>query len=150
MSEVNERYTVATLRRMADVKTSALYSQRMTLHDAADLIERLQAETAKLTVACAIYELEAAGLREQLDEARKNAPITSPLPFPAIWHALHRKRGTTYWVHGYGRLQTDVPIADMTEVVVYRSEDDGSIWVRPVREFEDGRFKVLNPKGDGE
>ncbi len=37
----------------------------------ADLIERLQAENAKLTVACAAYELEASGLREQLAAARE-------------------------------------------------------------------------------
>lgn len=36
-------------------------------------IERLQAENAKLTVACATYEVEAAGLRQQLAEARNKA-----------------------------------------------------------------------------
>lgn len=91
----------ASLRRMADVETSVLYSQRTTLIGAADEIERLRvekatvtaaygdkcdalldavieredlkAETAKLTVACATYEAEAAGLREQLAGARGKA-----------------------------------------------------------------------------
>lgn len=38
----------ASLRRMADVETSVLYSQRTTLIGAADEIERLQAENAAL------------------------------------------------------------------------------------------------------
>lgn len=62
----------ASLRRMADVETSVLYSQRTTLIGAADEIERLQAENAKLTVACAALEVEAAGLREQLAGSDEN------------------------------------------------------------------------------
>ncbi|MBX8828237.1 DUF1653 domain-containing protein, partial [Ochrobactrum sp. SFR4] len=36
-------------------------------------------------------------------------------------------------------------IADMREVVIYRSVDDGSLWVRPREEFDDGRFIALAP-----
>lgn len=55
----------------------------------------------------------------------------------------HVKRGGTYAVLGRGKVQTDTPLADYAEVVAYRSEDDGMLWVRPVSEFEDGRFDAL-------
>jgi hypothetical protein len=52
----------------------------------------------------------------------------------------HKKRGSEYAVIGHGKIQTDVPLKDYDEVVVYQSED-GTIWVRPVSEFMDGRFE---------
>ncbi len=51
----------------------------------------------------------------------------------------HVKRGTEYAEIGRGKLQTDTPLSDYAELVVYQC-DDGAIWVRPVTEFEDGRF----------
>ena len=56
----------------------------------------------------------------------------------------HIKRGTLYKVIGHGALQTEFPLHDYDDVVVYQSEKDGSIWVRPVSEFYDeDRFTVL-------
>lgn len=67
----------------------------------------------------------------------------------------HKKRGTTYTLIGYGRMQAErweivhelpsepIQPADMAEVAIYRSVDDDSLWVRPREEFEDGRFETL-------
>lgn len=60
----------------------------------------------------------------------------------------HLKRGSTYSLVGDGRVQTEVPLRDMDEVVIYRSEEDGTLWVRPPTEFHDGRFSRILEGGD--
>ncbi|MGO7560505.1 dATP/dGTP pyrophosphohydrolase domain-containing protein [Rhizobium johnstonii] len=60
----------------------------------------------------------------------------------------HHKSKGTYAVLATGNMQTSVPISDYEPVTVYRSEADGSVWVRPTEEFEDGRFDDL-PDADG-
>ncbi|MER8667687.1 hypothetical protein NKH45_10795 [Mesorhizobium sp. M1156] len=77
----------------------------------------------------------------------------------------HKKRGTDYVLIGIGKMQAedwctveretvtfcgdlrdivDVgPSIDMREVAIYRSVDDGALWVRPREEFDDGRFESL-------
>jgi hypothetical protein len=60
----------------------------------------------------------------------------------------HKKRGSTYAEIGEGRIQTSEPLTDHAEVVIYRSEDDGELWVRTKSEFHDGRFEPVAPAGD--
>jgi hypothetical protein len=82
----------------------------------------------------------------------------------------HKKRGSEYVLIGYGKMQSEhwreieqfnglangttrnrqIESIDMREVAIYRSVDDGSLWVRPREEFEDGRFTALTPPPSGE
>ena len=67
-----------------------------------------------------------AGLEDQLD---------APCPFrPTHRHA----KGGLYRVIGEGIWE-----ADRTEAVIYQ-DSDGTIWVRPRAEFEDGRFSKVD------
>lgn len=67
------------------------------------------------------------------------------LPSDAII-VKHKKRGSTYEILGIGKMQTEFAKdgIDMAEVVVYKSMSDGSFWVRPVDDFNDGRFEIVN------
>lgn len=61
----------------------------------------------------------------------------------------HIKRGSFYKVLGIGRVQADTPLTDNAEVIVYQSEQDNSIWVRPAAEFEDpSRFRKIKDDWD--
>lgn len=61
----------------------------------------------------------------------------------------HKKRGSEYALIGFGKMQSESWVedvgsrVDMREVAIYRSVDDGSLWARPVEEFNDGRFETL-------
>lgn len=55
-----------------------------------------------------------------------------------IW--LHVKSGGLYMI----LCDTALLEANMSEVIIYKSLWDGSIWVRPSSEFHDGRFRNIN------
>lgn len=79
----------------------------------------------------------------------------SPAP-QSGWRPTHRhvKRGSEYQLLGMGKMQAKdwraggkallYPV-DMTAVAIYQAKD-GSLWVRPREEFEDGRFAPLPPE----
>ena len=55
----------------------------------------------------------------------------------------HKKRGTTYEEIGRAELQIAAgAVFEGDTLVVYRGED-GKLWARGEREFEDGRFERL-------
>lgn len=57
----------------------------------------------------------------------------------------HVKRGTSYRVLGVGKIQTETPLRDHAEIMIYQGETDGLLWVRSLEEFWDGRFEPLEP-----
>lgn len=76
-----------------------------------------------------------------------------PAAEPAKTTHRHKKRGTEYVLIGYGKMQAEnwfdlttptLTEVSMHEVAIYRSVDDGTLWVRPREEFEDGRFEPLS------
>lgn len=54
---------------------------------------------------------------------------------------VHIKRGTVYETVGEGVVQCDRPMADYDKVMIYRDPYSGHLWVRPIAEFNDGRFR---------
>lgn len=99
----------------------------------------------------------------------KHSPLPEHVPFPAQADPSggftpthrHRKRGSVYAVLGIGMMQSadwrdpGTPAdncpngvsVNMREVAIYRGED-GQTWVRPIEEFEDGRFEPLPPQAE--
>ena len=69
----------------------------------------------------------------------------------SLAEATHKKRGTTYDVLAeLALLQTDTPLEDMAEVVVYRCRETGDFWVRKYSEFYDGRFDIRSRTKKGQ
>lgn len=49
----------------------------------------------------------------------------------------HIKRGSLYDPRGTIRIQTDQPLKDDDQLVLYRAQEDGTLWGRPPTEFFD-------------
>jgi len=64
-------------------------------------------------------------------------------PVPMSKRYRHKKRGSTYVVVGTAQVQAEEPIREDDTVMVYRGEKDGTLWARPLREFQDGRFEEI-------
>ena len=64
------------------------------------------------------------------------AKIYNPVLMGARWR--HRKGGT-YRVLATGRIESD-----LSPCVIYVSEQDEVVWVRPFTEFNDGRFTCID------
>lgn len=101
---------------------------------------------------CGQIELDRVNTDEMIAKIRaKQAakPKIGPLPEgKTIWR--HKKRGTTYDIVGKGELQINDDWHDGTELVIYRSREDGRLWARPEREFYDGRFERVFIEPDPE
>lgn len=57
----------------------------------------------------------------------------------------HLKRGSHYDEYGRGILQTERPLKDNDEIVIYRDRLSRRWFVRPPTEMDDGRFKAFDP-----
>lgn len=92
---------------------------------------------------------------DDFDKAEAMLSALSAEPAPGEqWQPTHRhvKRGTEYQLIGTGKMQAEnwatysdengYENADMQEVAIYRG-DDSKLWVRPIAEFNDGRFVDL-------
>ena len=99
-------------------------------------------------------EIEAYKARIQAEYNRDILSAIYPAPVGVTPTHRHKKRGTDYALIGYGKMQAedwfertpphgDPASIDMSEVAIYQSVDDGSLWVRPREDFEDGRFEDL-------
>ncbi|QIG76613.1 hypothetical protein EVC27_088 [Rhizobium phage RHph_I1_6] len=65
-----------------------------------------------------------------------------PLDYKATYR--HKVRGTTYKILHLGTLQVSDNDLDMTDVIIYQCQEDGTVWVRPESEFVDGRFEKVD------
>lgn len=77
------------------------------------------------------------GMRERIQQTLAAADAVAPSP----WRPTHQHRkGGLYRVIGRGLIE-----ASKAPAVIYEAED-GTLWVRPETEFDDGRFTPLPQK----
>lgn len=103
-------------------------------------VERLRAESEGAMMIIAQERAENLNLQARVAELEAALAAQGAVTVKPLWR--HVKRGTVYTEIGRGKVQTYTPLTDYAEVVVYRGQE-GDTWVRPVGEFEDGRFAAL-------
>lgn len=98
----------------------------------------------------------------KLDPENESAPEKVPSEKTEVQSGLqvyrHKRRGTYYELLSIGKMQCGpwyihegegaYTNCDGQEVAVYRSLDDGKLWVRPRAEFEDGRFDFVGANSE--
>jgi hypothetical protein len=75
------------------------------------------------------------------------AALGPPVPRYSGWLWTHCAKGGDYRMLGDAKLQTDHPLSDMAEVVIYQGAD-GKLWAREKHEFE-ARFSRTRPDAYG-
>jgi hypothetical protein len=106
--------------------------------------------------ACSYHSRDIAKAIIELGQDENFDPDNENISFEAF---EHQKNHNKYQLIGFAKMQSssweDIEDAfdesgyiggksvDMRDVAVYVSLNDGSLWVRPKEEFEDGRFKKL-------
>jgi hypothetical protein len=76
------------------------------------------------------------------DKSENNKNVKNILGISSQNKWKHKKRGTIYTEVARGIFQCTGSLLDEESVVIYQGED-GKFWVRPVAEFEDGRFERI-------
>jgi hypothetical protein len=147
---------------MTDLDPAARLTKVLAILDKAD--EKRHAGKTVGSMASVMTHGDFIDIRKHIADAIEALSVSAPyaLGAGAPTHR-HVKRGTTYAVVGEAKFQSsrwlteaklveaseplagwlESTFADMQPVVVYRSTENGSLWVRPKAEFEDGRFEAL-------
>lgn len=128
----------ALIGRLREHGKDAPHFSYRAMEDAVAALTALQAENAILRTE-KHADAEAIGALQ----AERDAAVARAKTAEGNERVQHIKRGTTYRIIARGKLQTDMPLVDYTELVAYRCEETGDVWFRPQSEFTPDRFAVL-------
>lgn len=87
------------------------------------------------------HEAYAIGRREGAQRLKSNTKRYEAMDTGRLFYRTqlvrHKKTSGIYNVIAYGKLEKDE-----TPVAIYEQYWEGRVWVRPISEFEDGRFEL--------
>ena len=90
------------------------------------------------------YDTKVAARRQIIASLKMANAARAPQPAPVtVERVQHIKRGTTYTIIARGVLQTDHPLYNYADLVVYRCDETDDTWIRPQSEFTPDRFRAL-------